>query len=327
MFDMAKVGGTIKKLRLENALTQMELADRMGVSFQAVSNWERGNSMPDIEKLPQLAQIFHCSVGSLLGESPASAWVAQAAAGTAEVPSPQLLTEAAPILKPQQVQTLAEKSQQTQKGFDLSTLVQLAPFLGKESLSILFHRLNLADVTYEDISNIAPFADREMMSRLVNAFLQQGGTTSLKQIIDLAPFLARQDLNELILRAQRPDERITIEILTHLSPFTDKERIGQLVNAFLQQGGTASFDEIIGLAPFLARQDLGELILRGRRPNDKIDADALAALAPFAPKEVLDALASSLLEQHGALTIEEALNLAPFLDKERLFQLLESKGR
>lgn len=45
MFDMAKVGGTIKKLRLENTLTQMELADRMGVSFQAVSNWERGVSL------------------------------------------------------------------------------------------------------------------------------------------------------------------------------------------------------------------------------------------------------------------------------------------
>ena len=39
-------------------MTQMELADRMGISFQVVSNWERGNSMPDISKLPELAEIF-----------------------------------------------------------------------------------------------------------------------------------------------------------------------------------------------------------------------------------------------------------------------------
>ena len=38
----------------------------MGVSYQAVSNWERGNSMPDISKLPELAGIFRVSVDSLL---------------------------------------------------------------------------------------------------------------------------------------------------------------------------------------------------------------------------------------------------------------------
>ena len=44
MFDMKQVGKQIADLRKENNMTQMELADKMGVSFQAVSNWERGIS-------------------------------------------------------------------------------------------------------------------------------------------------------------------------------------------------------------------------------------------------------------------------------------------
>ena len=52
MFDMQKIGKKISELRKRKNITQMELADQMGISFQAVSNWERGNSMPDISKLP-----------------------------------------------------------------------------------------------------------------------------------------------------------------------------------------------------------------------------------------------------------------------------------
>lgn len=45
MFDVQIVGRKIGKLRKKCNLTQMELADRMGVSYQAVSNWERGGSL------------------------------------------------------------------------------------------------------------------------------------------------------------------------------------------------------------------------------------------------------------------------------------------
>ena len=44
MFDMKQIGKKITKLRKGNNMTQMELADKLGISFQAVSNWERGVS-------------------------------------------------------------------------------------------------------------------------------------------------------------------------------------------------------------------------------------------------------------------------------------------
>jgi len=52
----------IKEYRKNNALTQKELADLLGVSFQAVSKWEREICYPDITFLPILAQLLSCSV-------------------------------------------------------------------------------------------------------------------------------------------------------------------------------------------------------------------------------------------------------------------------
>jgi transcriptional regulator with XRE-family HTH domain len=67
MFSMQNVGKRINQLRKAANMTQMELADRLQISFQAVSNWERGESMPDISKLPELAEILNTTVDELLG--------------------------------------------------------------------------------------------------------------------------------------------------------------------------------------------------------------------------------------------------------------------
>lgn len=60
------LGDNIRKLRIENGLTQEQLADHLGVSFQAVSRWERNAAYPDIELLPELAEYFHVSLDELM---------------------------------------------------------------------------------------------------------------------------------------------------------------------------------------------------------------------------------------------------------------------
>ena len=57
----------IKRFRKERDLTQEALADFLGVSFQTISKWERGESYPDIETLPEIAGFFGISVDDLLG--------------------------------------------------------------------------------------------------------------------------------------------------------------------------------------------------------------------------------------------------------------------
>ena len=76
MFDTMKIAAIIKEARINKDMTQMNLADAMGVSYQAVSNWERGNSMPDIAKLEDLCRVLGLTVEQLLGmEHPAAAAV------------------------------------------------------------------------------------------------------------------------------------------------------------------------------------------------------------------------------------------------------------
>lgn len=60
---------TIKKLRIEQGLSQDELAERVHVVRQTVSKWERGTSVPDADSLMALARALGVSAADLLGES------------------------------------------------------------------------------------------------------------------------------------------------------------------------------------------------------------------------------------------------------------------
>lgn len=63
------IGGRIAEMRKAMGLTQEQLASRLGVSYQAVSKWENGQSCPDIQLLPQIADIFDISLDALFGRA------------------------------------------------------------------------------------------------------------------------------------------------------------------------------------------------------------------------------------------------------------------
>ena len=134
MFNMQRIGKAISALRKGENMTQMELADRMGISFQAVSNWERGNSMPDISKLPELAEIFGVTVDELLGEK--SALVDAALSDKLEEcmknqgTSAEDVSAVLPILKPNQVKTVVSNAER----FDWKTIQGWLPFMNEEDV-------------------------------------------------------------------------------------------------------------------------------------------------------------------------------------------------
>ena len=61
------IGQNIRRLRRDRNMTQEELAAHLGISFQSVSKWERGDGYPDITMLPALAHYFRVTVDELLG--------------------------------------------------------------------------------------------------------------------------------------------------------------------------------------------------------------------------------------------------------------------
>lgn len=64
------LGKTIGLLRREKGMTQLELAEKMGVTDKAVSKWERELSCPDISSIPRLAEILGVSVDELMQVKP-----------------------------------------------------------------------------------------------------------------------------------------------------------------------------------------------------------------------------------------------------------------
>lgn len=60
------LGMMITTLRKEHGLTQLELAEKLGVTDKAVSKWERDLSCPDVNTLPKLASVFGVTVDALV---------------------------------------------------------------------------------------------------------------------------------------------------------------------------------------------------------------------------------------------------------------------
>lgn len=69
---MGKINLKIAELRKQRHIGQQELAEILGVTYQSVSKWETGVTMPDIALLPEIAEYFHVSVDELLGLKPLS---------------------------------------------------------------------------------------------------------------------------------------------------------------------------------------------------------------------------------------------------------------
>ena len=61
------IGATIKQLRQEQDITQEQLADALGITSRAVSQWETDRTAPGISQLPALANFFDVTTDHLLG--------------------------------------------------------------------------------------------------------------------------------------------------------------------------------------------------------------------------------------------------------------------
>ena len=64
-----EIGAKIKQLRLSCGMTQEQLGTELSVSAQAVSKWESGTTMPDIQLLPEISVLFGVSIDELFSMS------------------------------------------------------------------------------------------------------------------------------------------------------------------------------------------------------------------------------------------------------------------
>ena len=249
MFDTMQIAKRIKQARIDKNMTQLQLADAMGVSYQAVSNWERGNSMPDISKLTDLCSTLGLTVDELLGVKEKTTAAVTKAMEKEEL-AVEELEEVAPMLPPEQVADFAKK---VKKKMDLSAIMNLAPFLDEEYLSNLVDEAEPEDLSqvvclapflsgsclrklvsrcegtndFATIMSLAPFLDRETLDNLVDGLVME----DLWQAISLAPFLSNAALDKLVMRC---DAEADMDALSSLAPFLSKETLRNLADKMLE---------------------------------------------------------------------------------------------
>ena len=222
--NMHEIGLRISDLRKQRDMTQLELADKMGVSYQAVSSWERGSTMPDISRLPEISQILAVSIDELLGNGPQAEIVKNVLTQQTDAytdgnqPHIDDIKEVAPILKPSQMDNLVEKA----SPFSLNDLVRLAPFISSEVLKQLAMKAE-EDGDIRFLCRIAPFLDNETLDHLARKIEAVNGIGELRK---LAPFLSKETLGELATKAVNAGN---LQELTGIAPFLDKGLLGQLV--------------------------------------------------------------------------------------------------
>ncbi len=281
MFDTRKTGLKIMALRKAKDMTQMELADLMQVSYQAVSNWERGNSMPDISKLPDLARILNVSIEELL-DSREQAQTVKRAMNDEETLTIKEIADIAPILKPSKLNEDIEKAP-LEDGMPLKDLIQLAPFLSQNKLKELMERIGHNSL--DELLPFAPFLDGDQLQELL---IQPGELhENLDNVIRFAPFLEKDFLVDIARNVIDDDD--DPGLLAPLAPFLDSETLMSLI----EQAEAENINDILPLVPFLDSNDLVRLF-KSLSGNDNSLGD-LYKLTPFLDEEDLNSIVDNFL--------------------------------
>ncbi len=228
MFDTVKIARNIKEARIKKNMTQMALADALGISFQAVSNWERGSSLPDIGKIEQLCQVLDLDVEELLGMGSAARTVKKV---LEEQPIEELsvaeVAEAAPVLLPAQIKQFASGAAENENKIKLSELIGMAPFLEDETLEELCKEAQIDDC--KAVEALAPFLSDEGLDILMGRIPEEERTKMLKKI---ACFLSDESLSKVV-KATPPDH---YKDLVEIGAFLNDEDFDWMVEQVIQSG-------------------------------------------------------------------------------------------
>ena len=341
MFDTVKVGRIISQKRKEHNMTQMQLADALGISFQAVSNWERGNSMPDISKLPELAELFGCSIEELLGGGAPAGNVEKLAKGEGQGLSLGEIAEVAPVLTPEVLDEAVESARRgdtpsaacgdssLQEGAEESEEEGFDEDIEEEIEDDFDEEIDEEDEEGEDEEEPRRFhAFWKRTGRGARAHIRDGKTVyilgaeksgekrkdkdkckRLKELVMLAPFLSSARLRELVEELR--GEGYTVSELVPLAPFLSEEDLDVLAELAAADDG-----ELAALAPFLSQETLKKLAERSG-----VKSSQLVALAPFLSEDALEGLVMGALERGERIP----RGLYPFLSERAIVEILKHK--
>lgn len=257
MFEVEKVAKRIREARIQKNMTQNRLADELGVSYQAVSNWERGNSMSDISKYEDLCRILDVNLEFLLGFGSDTNTVNKminSEKHEAEGISIKDLIAIAPMMSPDELKTKVEECTE-KENIDINSVIAMAPFLSQSTLDRMAER---------------------------------AACGSMDQLIALTPFLSSSTLSNLI-EVWNITKDINMNMLFALAPFLDTDVLDRLAAYTVP----SNMEELAGIAPFLSSNTLTNFYRQLDKSNGISVGSAMSVL-PFINREGLELIANDI---------------------------------
>ncbi len=180
MFDTAKFGAYVAKLRKAADLTQSELGDRLNLTRQAISRYECGESFPDIAVVRKLASIFDIPLELLISSGePTSgeAELLEAVASEREVVADARdVASLAPLLKPSVLTRLCKNL--AREGFDVSSFYALAEYLNDTDAEALIEKVEFDSIEQMDVNLLekllpllGPYAQEVIFRKIIDGEL------------------------------------------------------------------------------------------------------------------------------------------------------------
>lgn len=182
MIDNRLVGKKISALRQENGLTQQQLAAMMNVSHQAVSKWEGGQALPDIQTMLELTRFFGITIEQLISVEDAV---------SKEESVDRYETEDKKEAETKECESSDEQKEASH--MSIQQLLQMAPFMSKETVEEI--ALGIEEkLTAGQLARIAPFVRSECLATLIARHKPELSWETLRR---MAPFMNREDVDKL----------------------------------------------------------------------------------------------------------------------------------
>jgi transcriptional regulator with XRE-family HTH domain len=249
MFDMKIIGRKIAMLRKEKNLTQMELADKLNISYQAVSNWERGETMPDISKLPEIAQIFNIPIDEILGNQHSTKIIENIIEDNLikDKITVEEFKSVAPLLKPTQV---SEVSKGIDNINDIDDMIEYLPFISREIVDKIAQKS--IDNNQILLDDFLPFVSREYADKLVLKAMEKDYT--LKDLTGALPFVSKEVADKI---AQKITDNDLI-LLGDILPFVSREYADKFASRAIEEDYTLK--DLADVIPFVSKEVADKII-------------------------------------------------------------------
>ncbi|MBQ3761828.1 MAG: helix-turn-helix domain-containing protein [Clostridia bacterium] len=279
------VGINISSLRSRSGMTQQQLASALGVSHQAVSKWETGAALPDLETLMNISRLFGVTMEQLLS-----------------VPKEE---------KPEQDQdffNMDEVLSGIKEAADYT--VQAAKDLGSIFIKKVNNVVQTATEAVETESDDGTPPEQENEgTQEADREAETPDTSrrmSIEALLQLAPFMSREKVSAIVLGY---GDGITPKQVLSLAPYLTKEALDTLLSK--ADKDALDINTILAFAPYLRQEVLFKLIVKNA---DELDLTTLKRLAPFLKKGMVDMLFDVVTGVKQAITLE---NLQTLADKTR----------